>query len=181
MLGRRAALNGLQAPEPQPVWPAGLGVVTGHAGLPTPQQVSMTKSQTKTTDKPDHKLLGTTAQATDNTHRAKHRKPTRVAAVETRPTSRQSRPVIRARRVAASASVDAATATPSPERISKRSTIETLLRRPDGTSIDELTSATGWQQHSLRAAFTGLRKRGHDVQRERGADNVTRYRIAACS
>ncbi len=51
-----------------------------------------------------------------------------------------------------------------------------LLRRAEGASIGDLTSATGWQAHSVRAALTGLRKRGHDIQRsvESGASH---YRI----
>ena len=179
MLGRRAALKGPRAPEPQPVWPVGLGVVTGHTGLPTPQEVPMPKCQTKTNDKPGRKLLASPALATGSANRTQQRKSKRVAVVESRPASRQSRPVIRARRVAASPSVDAATLASVPERASKRATIETLMRRPNGASIAELTSTTGWQPHSLRATFTGLRKRGHHVQHERGADNVTRYRIAA--
>lgn len=141
----------------------------------------MPKGQTKPKDKPGRKLLAASAPATDSANRAKQRKPTPVAAVATRPTSQQSRPVLAERRVAASASVDTAASASAPERASKRATIEILLRRPDGVSIAELTSTIGWQQHSLRAAFTGLRKRGHHVQRERGADNVTRYRIAASS
>ena len=61
-------------------------------------------------------------------------------------------------------------------RQTKRAVILNLLRRAEGTSIDDLTSATGWQAHSVRAALTGLRKRGHDIERslESGA---SRYRI----
>ncbi len=61
-------------------------------------------------------------------------------------------------------------------RPTKHAAILNLLRRAKGASIDDLTSATGWQAHSVRAALTGLRKRGHDIQRslEGGA---SRYRI----
>jgi len=139
----------------------------------------MPKSQTKTNDKPDRKRPTTPVPAVGRADGAKHRKPAPITPVATQPASRQSRPVIAARSVTARASVGAVVSTSAPERTSKRTTIETLLRRPNGASIAELTSTTGWQQHSLRAAFTGLRKRGHYVQRERGTDNVTRYRIAA--
>ena len=58
----------------------------------------------------------------------------------------------------------------------KQAAILSLLRRAKGASIAELTSAIGWQAHSVRAALTGLRKRGHDIERsvESGA---SRYRI----
>jgi len=56
--------------------------------------------------------------------------------------------------------------------------IESLIRRPGGANIAELCEATAWQSHSIRAALTGLRKRGHAVQRERGEGESLRYRIA---
>ncbi len=61
-------------------------------------------------------------------------------------------------------------------RQTKQAAILELLRRAEGASIDDLTSATGWQAHSVRAALTGLRKHGHDIERsvESGASH---YRI----
>lgn len=59
----------------------------------------------------------------------------------------------------------------------KRDTIIGMLRRPKGASIADLTSATGWQAHSVRAALTGLRKRDIDVVRTNGTDSGTVYRI----
>ena len=61
-------------------------------------------------------------------------------------------------------------------RPTKQATILNLLRRTEGASIGDLTSATGWQAHSVRAALTGLRKRGHEIDRiiEGGASH---YRI----
>ncbi len=61
-------------------------------------------------------------------------------------------------------------------RPTKQAAILNLLRRAEGASIGDLTSATGWQAHSVRAALTGLRKRGQDIERsvESGA---SRYRI----
>ncbi len=50
-------------------------------------------------------------------------------------------------------------------RQTKQAAILELLRRAEGASIDDLTSAIGWQAHSVRAALTGLRKRGHEIQR----------------
>ncbi len=61
-------------------------------------------------------------------------------------------------------------------RPTKQAAILNLLRRADGASIDDLTSATGWQAHSVRAALTGLRKRGHDIERS-VKSGASRYRI----
>ncbi len=62
---------------------------------------------------------------------------------------------------------------------SKIAAVVSLLRRPEGASIDDVMAITGWLPHSSRAAFTGLRKRGHDVERARDATGQTVYRIAA--
>ena len=53
-----------------------------------------------------------------------------------------------------------------------------LLRRPSGATIVQLQKATGWQPHSVRAALTGFRKKGHEIIREKNANGVTTYRIA---
>lgn len=63
-------------------------------------------------------------------------------------------------------------------RQTKQAAILGLLRRPEGASIEDLTSATGWQVHSVRAALTGLRKKGHEIVRTKDDTDVTRYRIA---
>jgi hypothetical protein len=63
----------------------------------------------------------------------------------------------------------------------KPTKIETVLKklhRPSGASIEQLQKATGWQPHSVRAALTGLRKKGHNVERGRDAKGITRYCVA---
>ncbi len=60
----------------------------------------------------------------------------------------------------------------------KIETILKLLRRPNGASIAQLQKTAGWQPHSVRAALTGLRKKGHAIERGRDAKGVTRYCIA---
>ena len=63
----------------------------------------------------------------------------------------------------------------------KPTKIETILkqlRRPNGSSIAQLQKTVGWQPHSLRAALTGLRKKGHSIERDRDAKGVARYCIA---
>ncbi len=64
-------------------------------------------------------------------------------------------------------------------RRTKADTILGLLQRPTGAPISELTKATGWQPHSVRAALTGLRKKGREVVRTKDDQGVTRYCIGA--
>lgn len=70
-------------------------------------------------------------------------------------------------------------APPAPPRAgSKIEAVLTLLRRPAGATSAELVEATGWLLHTLRAALTGLRKKGHVIERARDGD-VTSYRFVA--
>src|SRR5258707_11579007 len=66
-----------------------------------------------------------------------------------------------------------------PIRQSKKAAILGLLERPDGAAISDLTAATGWQVHSVRAALTGLRKDGKELIRQKDDAGVTRYRLTA--
>jgi hypothetical protein len=66
-----------------------------------------------------------------------------------------------------------------PIRQSKKAAILGLLERPDGAAISDLTAATGWQMHSVRAALTGLRKDGKELIRAKDDTGVTRYRLTA--
>ena len=52
-----------------------------------------------------------------------------------------------------------------------------LLRREQGATLAELIEATGWLPHTTRAALTGLRKKGHVIERSK-RDDATCYRIA---
>jgi DNA-binding MarR family transcriptional regulator len=72
------------------------------------------------------------------------------------------------------------TAGAAPREGSKIATVIEMLRRANGASVEELTSATGWLPHTTRAALTGLRKRGLVVERtkeERRKRIATIYRI----
>ena len=79
---------------------------------------------------------------------------------------------------AAAADMSGATQTNPPHRTSKKATIKALVRRKGGAAIADLMAATGWQEHSIRAALTGLRKTGHTISRERDDGSATYYRIA---
>ena len=64
-----------------------------------------------------------------------------------------------------------------PAKPTKTANVEKLLRRRKGATILQLQKSTGWQAHSVRAALTGLRKKGHDIQRSKDLKGVTTYRI----
>ena len=67
----------------------------------------------------------------------------------------------------------------APARSSKKATIIGLLQREGGAAIGDLTGATGWQTHSVRAALTGLRKEGRELARIKNEGGVTHYRLTA--
>lgn len=61
---------------------------------------------------------------------------------------------------------------------SKGAALVALLQRTEGASLDEMIERTGWQGHTVRAAMTGLRKKGHVIDR-RISGNSTVWFIAA--
>lgn len=61
-------------------------------------------------------------------------------------------------------------------RTTKSSLVLTLLHRDEGATLVELVAATDWLPHTTRAALTGLRKKGHAVERSKRGDD-TCYRI----
>ena len=65
-------------------------------------------------------------------------------------------------------------------RTSKTSAVVALLQRDGGATLPELIAATGWLPHTTRAALTGLRKKGHSVDRGK-RDNATCYRIVTAA
>jgi len=110
-----------------------------------------------------------------NTRNPKPAQPARKAARKSATPTKPQRPVAKA---ASSRAPKIRTAVP-PARPSKKASIVALLQRPDGAAIGELIKATGWQQHSVRAALTGLRKEGKELVRDKDAAGVTHYRLAA--
>jgi hypothetical protein len=52
---------------------------------------------------------------------------------------------------------------PEPEsaakRPSKQAEVIAMLRRPEGATVDEVASATGWQRHTVRGVFSGTLKK----------------------
>lgn len=53
----------------------------------------------------------------------------------------------------------------APRAGTKSQRLLTLLQTGTGASLDDMIEATGWQAHTVRAAMTGLRKRGHVIER----------------
>lgn len=70
--------------------------------------------------------------------------------------------------------------TPSsePGRMTKQALVLAMLRSEHGATLAQLVDVTSWQPHTVRAALTGLRKKGHTIIKDR-LDGVTRYGIAA--
>jgi hypothetical protein len=66
--------------------------------------------------------------------------------------------------------------TPKLASTTKAGKVLTLLQRGDGATMAELVEATGWLPHTTRAALTGLRKKGHAIERGK-RDVETCYRI----
>src|SRR4051794_24601362 len=68
---------------------------------------------------------------------------------------------------------------PAPQRLSKQDVVIAMLRQPEGATVDEVASVTGWQRHTVRGVFSGTLKKKlgltlASAQEERGRV----YRIA---
>jgi hypothetical protein len=48
---------------------------------------------------------------------------------------------------------------PEEKRASKQDAVIAMLRRPEGATVDEVASATGWQRHTVRGVFSGTLKK----------------------
>ncbi|MFG1351359.1 DUF3489 domain-containing protein [Xanthobacter autotrophicus] len=61
----------------------------------------------------------------------------------------------------------------------KLGTLLGQIGNPAGAGIDELADATGWQAHTIRAAFSRLRQRGFPIALVTGTDGRKAYRLEA--
>lgn len=68
--------------------------------------------------------------------------------------------------------IPAETAAPSKAQI-----VNGLLSRKTGASVPEISSATNWQPHSVRAFLSGLRKKGVTLDRQERRDGTKAYRM----
>lgn len=64
----------------------------------------------------------------------------------------------------------------TPATGSKSAAVIALLEREIGATLAELIAATGWLSHTTRAALTGLRNKGYNIERSK-RDDETCYRI----
>lgn len=71
-----------------------------------------------------------------------------------------------------------ASAAPDTARVTKAGAVLALLGRDEGATLADLIAATGWLPHTTRAALTGLRKKGHVLEKSKRGDQ-TCYRVAS--
>ena len=76
-----------------------------------------------------------------------------------------------------------------PRPDTKRATILTMLRRPEGATVAQVVDATGWARHTVHGFFAGLKKAGTRVEvldrvrqvgpgKQGAAGSYTVYRVA---
>src|ERR1700759_4909462 len=66
------------------------------------------------------------------------------------------------------------------KRPSKQDAVIAMLQRPEGATVDEVASATGWQRHTVRGVFSGTLKKKLGLTLASAAEERGRvYRIAA--
>lgn len=76
---------------------------------------------------------------------------------------------------------DAAAGDPAPPLArpgGKKAQVLALLTRKGGATLDDLTHATGWLPHTMRAALSGLRKIGYGITSEK-TDGIRAWRIVS--
>ena len=65
-------------------------------------------------------------------------------------------------------------------RVTKGAKLLALLQTGTGASLEDMTEATGWQPHTVRAALTGLKKKGHVINKHvEGNTTIWSVKVAA--
>lgn len=113
-------------------------------------------------------------------------RPPKVAQSNTKPSpdptkkrvTRNERPPEAARAVAPTPTPPIPSSGPS-QRATKQNACLRLLARPDGATIEDLQSATGWQSHSVRGFLAGAvkKKLGLTLISSKAEGDVRRYRV----
>jgi Protein of unknown function (DUF3489) len=103
---------------------------------------------------------------------------TAVSTKPGKPQRRMARPSPDSTGDAAHPAATAATAqsAAAPVRGGKTSAVIALLELDQGATLADLIAATDWLAHTTRAALTGLRKKGHVIERSKRGEE-TCYRI----
>ena len=72
-------------------------------------------------------------------------------------------------------------AAPTARDGSKKAQVLDLLRRPNGATLANIMTETGWQAHTVRGFISGAvtKKMGLTVESLRGEDKVRTYRVAS--
>ena len=65
--------------------------------------------------------------------------------------------------------------TPATKKPIKRDQLAAMLLRDEGATINNMTAATGWLPHTVRAAMTGLKKLGYAIDSDK-IDGLRTYR-----
>ena len=85
-----------------------------------------------------------------------------------------------------------------PQRPTKQDVVIAMLRQPEGATVDEVASVTGWQRHTVRGVFSGTLKkklgltlasakdaspsrRAHEAANRRRIGSPAPWRAIACS
>ena len=104
---------------------------------------------------------------------------TSVQKIPRKPKATPHRSSTRHRKPNASAPPQTLATVPAP--LNKQSHLIDLLHRPDGSTLSELMSATGWQAHSIRGIISGVlrKKLGLVVIRFKSDSGESGYRIAS--
>lgn len=110
------------------------------------------KTTSKSTSKAKAKVLGKESAPAAKIRSAKDARTVRANSTEVRPVS---------------------------ERSTKLQMCLSLLNTPDGATIDELQSATGWQAHSVRGFLAGTvkKKLGLELDSKKVDGGVRRYHV----
>jgi predicted ArsR family transcriptional regulator len=68
----------------------------------------------------------------------------------------------------------------APPKTTKSDQLKTLLAKPGGVTVADLSEKLGWQSHTTRAALTRLKQSGLSVERldPKEGSRQSRYRIA---
>ena len=95
-----------------------------------------------------------------------------IDTIETKPTTKRPRRMAREPKSEGAIEVAASSLTyniePKPAKpSSKSSLVLQMLQRPEGATIAQIVTATGWLPHTSRAALTGLKKKGHKITSEK--------------
>ena len=64
-------------------------------------------------------------------------------------------------------------------KTSKIDIVIKLVSRKNGASLEKIQETTGWQPHSVRAALSRLRKKGHHIKHGADGKGKAIYRFVA--